>query len=96
MDSPDADRPVAKLHLDTRSMGPLICEDCEKYREEDAELEDVLLMEDGSVCCPNCKSTLPPFEQFSSIITSVEPVRLKRRQRGDVGRTGAFEFEDDD
>ena len=87
MSHPDADRPVARLHLDTRAMGPAFCEECE------AENEDALLMEDGSVVCPECKSDMPSFEQFSSILTSVEPVRLKRHQKDSVGRTGLYEEE---
>jgi uncharacterized protein YbaR (Trm112 family) len=78
--NPDADKPVARLELDTRAMGPMVCEECEKTYPDDPEefeLENVLLMEDGGVCCPNCKSHLPAFEQFSNVITSAAPVKLK-------------------
>ena len=85
----DADKPVARLQLDTRSMGPIPCDECE------AENEEALLMEDGAVVCPECKTALPAFEQFSTVITSASPVKLKRHQREDVGRTGRFEEEDD-
>ncbi len=68
---PDADKPVAKLELDTRSQGPLLCDDCGE------ELEHVLLMEDGGVACPECRSLIPAFEQFSKVIMSAAPVKLK-------------------
>jgi hypothetical protein len=99
METPDADKPVAKLSIDTRSTGPIICEDC------DAENEDVLLMEDGGICCPECRSRLKAFEHISGIIVAAAPVKLKRqrhvcgdrcRERGcSVGRTGGYEIEED-
>lgn len=70
-DDVDADKPIARLALDTRSMGPIPCEQC------DEENEDALLMEDGAVVCPECRTPYPAFEQFSSLITSVSPAKLK-------------------
>ncbi len=73
MESPDADKPVAKLELDTRSEGPLECEQCGE------EIEHVLLMEDGGVVCPECRTPVPAFAEFKKVIMSVEPVKLKGR-----------------
>lgn len=70
-DDPDPDRPVARLYLDTRGQGPAFCASCE------AENEEALLMEDGGVACPECKSILPGFDEFSKVITSVQPVKLR-------------------
>ena len=75
-DDPDADKPVAKLHIDTRAFGPLACEEC-AGDEDEGEREEVLLMEDGSIVCPKCHTTFPAFDQFSSLITAVEPVRVR-------------------
>lgn len=76
----DADKPVARLQIDTNAYGPLICEDCEKRGDEyEGEREEALLMEDGGIVCPECRTPFPAFDQFSSLITSVQPVRLKGR-----------------
>jgi hypothetical protein len=75
----DADKPVARLQIDTRAYGPLICKHCEQYDEDNAEQETALLMEDGGVVCPECRTPFEAFEQFSGIITSVQPVKLKGR-----------------
>jgi len=77
---PDADTPVAKLKIDTRAYGPLICPHCDEHDEEHAEQEEALLMGDGSVVCPRCKTSFPAFEQFDALITSVEPVRGRGRR----------------
>lgn len=80
VNEPDADKPVALLRLDVRGMGPLVCEHCEEFEPEDSaggELEEVFLMEDGGVVCPQCRTPLPNFEEFSRVITSVSPVKLK-------------------
>lgn len=61
-------KPVAKLVLDTRSYGPIYCETC------DDDLEDVLLMDDASVVCPECKGDIQAFNEFSDHLTSVRPV----------------------
>lgn len=74
---PDADKPVARLEIDTRAYGPLICEHCDEHDEEHAENETALLMEDGGVVCPHCRTPFKAFEQFSGIVTSVRPVKLK-------------------
>jgi hypothetical protein len=73
----DADKPVARFQIDTRAYGPLICAHCDKHDEEHAESETALLMEDGGVVCPHCRTPFEAFEQFSNIITSVEPVKIK-------------------
>jgi hypothetical protein len=90
MADPDADKPVAKLQLDTRSDGPWECEECHE------EMTHVFLMEDGGVCCPHCKGYVTAFQEMSDVIVSAKPVKLKRHQPEDVGRTGAFELEDED
>jgi len=75
---PDADKPVARLQIDTRAYGPLICETCdENDDEEHAEAETAMLMEDGSVVCAHCRSPFKAFEQFSRIITAVTPVKVR-------------------
>jgi hypothetical protein len=74
----DADKPVAKLQIDTRAYGPLICEHCDEHDEDYAEAETALLMEDGGVVCEQCHTPFKAFEQFSGIVTSVEPVRARR------------------
>lgn len=71
----DADKPIAKLEIDDRQHGPLVCE----YGNCAAELDHVLLMEDGGVCCPECRSHVPAFAQFSKAVLSVQPVKLKGR-----------------
>lgn len=74
----NADKPVARLQIDTNAYGPLICERCEKIGDEyEGEREEVLLMEDGGIVCPECRSPFPAFDQFSSLITSVSPVKIK-------------------
>ena len=73
----DADKPIARLRIDTRAYGPLICENCEEINEDDAEQENALLMEDGGVVCEKCHTPFEAFDQFSGIITSVEPVKVR-------------------
>lgn len=77
MSDPDADKPVARLEIDTRAHGPLVCEYCESIDDPDAELEHVLLMEDGSVVCPKCHTDIPAFQEFKKAIMSVEPVKVR-------------------
>ena len=55
--------PVARLGLDTRSFGPAYCEKCE------AELEDVTLMSDASLVCPDCLTPVSGLEDFSNPFT---------------------------
>ncbi len=73
----DADKPVARLQIDTRAYGPLICEHCDEHDEEHAEAETALLMEDGAFVCEQCHTPFKAFEQVSGIITSVEPVKVR-------------------
>lgn len=73
----DADKPVARLQIDTRAYGPLICEHCDEHDEEHAEAETALLMEDGGVVCEHCHTPFKAFEQFSGIVTAVEPVKAR-------------------
>ncbi len=76
----DADKPVARLQIDTRAYGPLICEECEKAGDEcDGEREEALMMEGGAIVCPECRTPFQAFDQFSSLITSVRPVKIKGR-----------------
>ena len=53
-ESGDADKPVARLQIDTRAYGPLVCEHCEEHDPDYAEAETALLMEDGGVVCEEC------------------------------------------
>jgi len=75
--SADADKPVARLQIDTRAYGPLICEHCDSEDESNGEKETALLMEDGGVVCEDCRTPFKPFEQFSGIISSVQSDQLK-------------------
>ena len=70
----DADKPIVLLRIDTSTYGPLLCEECD---EENEEQETALLMEDGGVVCPRCHTPFKAFEQFSGIVTSVEPVKVR-------------------
>lgn len=92
---PDADKPIAKLHIDTRAYGPLICEHCDEHDEEHAEAETALLMEDGGVVCKRCRTPYKAFEQFSGIVTAVAPVKLKgaRHTCGDRCREQGCEYD---
>ena len=73
----DADKPVARLQIDTRAYGPLVCGHCEDHKPEHAEAETALLMEDGAVVCEHCHTPFEAFEQFSGVVTSVEPVKVR-------------------
>ncbi len=95
----DADKPVARLAIDTRAYGPLICEHCEEVEPEGSEFEggefeEALLMEDGSVVCPRCHTTFEAFQQFSGVVTSVQPVKT-RRSTGAGGSDKGFEIVED-
>lgn len=57
-------KPVARLALDSRSWGPAHCESC------DADVEDVLLMPNMSVLCPDCKTTVEGFDELETLFTS--------------------------
>lgn len=93
--SADADKPVARLQIDTRAYGPLICEHCsDSEAEDEGEKEVALLMEDGGVVCEECHTPFKAFEQFSAIITSVEQVKA-RRSTGARGVDKGWELEDE-
>jgi len=62
-------RPVAKLVLDTRSWGPASCERC------DTDVEDVILMDDASLVCPECGTPVKGFEEFSETFVSAVPAK---------------------
>lgn len=87
---PDADKPIARLEIDTRAYGPLICEHCDQENEEEGEREAALLMEDGAVVCDRCLTPFEVFEQFSGVIASVSQVKAK-----DLGREGFEVIEDE-
>jgi hypothetical protein len=87
----DADKPVARLQIDTRAYGPLVCEHCEEHDPDYAEAETALLMEDGGVVCEECHTPFKAFEQFSGVVTSVEPVKV-RRSTGARGVDKGFEI----
>lgn len=67
--------PVARLILDTRSYGPAHCPVC------DADIEDVFLMTDGKIVCPDCRTPVPAFEEFSSYIHSVVPATAREQEK---------------
>ena len=62
----EGEKPVAILRLDTRSYGPAECEEC------DCDLEELLLLTDGSLVCPECKTPVEGFGEFSEGLTSAE------------------------
>lgn len=64
-----AEKPVARLILDSRSFGPAYCEKCED------ELEEVLLMTDASVACPDCLTKVEGFDELYNVFTSVQPLK---------------------
>jgi hypothetical protein len=57
-------KPVARLALDSRSWGPAYCAACE------ADVEDVLLMPDMSVLCPDCMMPVEGFDELGARFTS--------------------------
>ena len=91
----DADKPVARLQIDTRAYGPLICKHCEQYDEDNAEQETALLMEDGGVVCPECRTPFEAFEQFSGVVSSVQPVK-SRRSTGAHGVDKGWDVDEED
>jgi hypothetical protein len=74
----DADKPIARLQIDTRAYGPLDCEHCEEHDPEYEGAETALLMEDGAVVCEECHTPFKAFEQFSGVVSSVEPLKVRR------------------
>jgi len=88
----DADKPIARLAIDSRAYGPLICEHCADSGDEtEGEREEALLMEDGGIVCEECHTPFKAFEQFSAVVTSVQPVRV-RRSTGARGGDKGFEI----
>jgi hypothetical protein len=57
-------KPVARLALDSRSWGPAFCESC------DSDVEDVLLMPDMTVLCPDCMTPVEDFDEIGTMFTS--------------------------
>lgn len=67
-------KPVAKLTLDTRSWGPASCERC------DEDVEDVILMSDGTLVCADCKTPMRGgdfFDRFGEVFTSAVQIPSK-------------------
>ena len=64
-----AEKPVARMILDTRSFGPAYCEKCED------ELEEVLLTTDATFVCPDCRTTVEGFEDLSNLFTAAQAIK---------------------
>jgi hypothetical protein len=91
----DADKPVARLQIDTRAYGPLECEHCEEHDPDYEGAETALLMEDGGIVCEECRTPFKAFEQFSGVVSSVQPVKAKRSTSGGGADTG-YDVDEDE
>lgn len=65
--------PVARLALDSRSWGPAYCERCE------TDVEDVILMSDASMVCPECGTPVKDLKEFYDTFVSAVPLKKEWR-----------------
>lgn len=70
-----AEKPVAKLALNTRTHGTYFCQNCK------TENKDALLMSDASIVCPKCKTPMPEFQPFAGVVMSAAPVSTGKKSK---------------